>query len=108
MKRPNKRYVVRLEPAEREQLEQLVSVGKGAAARLTRARVLLQADQSESGPGWVDAQISEGLAQANVVYPARAERRFCLRDGERAGGLSASLRSEATDGLYGRDQQAVG
>ena len=61
MNRPNKRYVVRLELAEREQLNRMVSVGKGAAAKLTHARVLLQADQSAGGPGWTDARIAEGL-----------------------------------------------
>jgi transposase len=57
----NKRYLVRLEPGERAALERLVSVGKGAAAKLTHARVLLQADQSAAGPGWTDARIAEGL-----------------------------------------------
>lgn len=61
MNRPNKRYVVRLEPEEREQLQRLVSVGKRSAAKLRRARVLLQADQSGHGPGWTDARIAEGL-----------------------------------------------
>ena len=56
-----KRYVVRLEPDERVRLERLVSAGKGAAAKLTHARVLLQADQSPAGCGWTDARISEGL-----------------------------------------------
>jgi len=59
--RPNKRYVVRLEADERARLERLVSVGKGAAAKLTHARVLLQADQSAAGSGWTNARISEGL-----------------------------------------------
>jgi transposase len=71
----NKRYVVRLEAEERAQLERLVSVGKGAAAKLTRARVLLQADQSAGGPGWTDARIAEGLG----VTPQTVEnlrRRF--------------------------------
>lgn len=61
MKRPNKRYVVRLEIDERARLERLVSVGKGAAAKLTHARVLLQADQSVAGLGWTDARIAAGL-----------------------------------------------
>jgi transposase len=50
-----------LEVEERRRLERLVSVGKGAAAKLTHARVLLQADQSAAGPGWTDARIAEGL-----------------------------------------------
>lgn len=61
MKRPNKRYVVQLELEERARLERMVSVGKRAAAKLTHARVLLQADQSAAGPGWADARIAEGL-----------------------------------------------
>jgi len=73
--RTNKRYVVRLEVEERARLERLVSVGKGAAAKLTRARVLLQANQSAAGPGWTDARIAEGLG----VTPQTVEnlrRRF--------------------------------
>ena len=61
MKRLNKRYVVQLELEERARLERLVSVGKRAAAKLTHARVLLQADQSAAGPTWTDARIAEGL-----------------------------------------------
>ena len=62
MNRPNKRYVVRLERSERERLQRIVSVGKGAARKLTHARVLLQADQSTEGPGWTDERIAEGLS----------------------------------------------
>jgi len=40
-----------LDKDERELLQRLVSVGKGAARRLTHARVLLQADESRNGPG---------------------------------------------------------
>lgn len=61
MNRPNKRYVVRLEEEERERLHHLVSVGRGAARKLTHARVLLQADQSKAGPSWTDERIAEGL-----------------------------------------------
>jgi transposase len=56
-----KKYVVRLAKDERERLQRLVSVGKGAARRLTHARVLLQADESKGGPGWTDARIAEAL-----------------------------------------------
>ena len=56
-----KKYVVRLEAAEREQLQRLVSVGKASARKITRARVLLQADVSEQGPAYTDQQISRGL-----------------------------------------------
>jgi len=75
MSSSNKRYVVRLGLEERERLERLVSVGKGAAAKLTHGRVLLQADQSGAGPGWTDARIAEGLGvTARTVENIR--RRF--------------------------------
>lgn len=57
----NKKYIVRLEPPERERLQKLVSTGKGAARKLAHARILLQADVSESGPGWKDEQIASAL-----------------------------------------------
>ena len=47
----NKRFVVSLSGAEREQLEAIVSKGKAAARKLTRARILLKADGSDPGPG---------------------------------------------------------
>ena len=57
----NKKYIVRLEPREREDLHKLVSKGKGSARKLTCARILLQADVAEGGPGWTDGRIAEGL-----------------------------------------------
>lgn len=47
----NKKYIVRLEPQERTQLRELVSAGKGAARKLTHARILLLADVSAEGSG---------------------------------------------------------
>ena len=61
MHHKNKKYIVRLDADERRQLERLVSVGKGAARKLTRARVLLQADEGEGGRAWPDVRIVEGL-----------------------------------------------
>jgi transposase len=57
----NKRHVVRLSEEERAELTALVSVGKASARKLTRARVLLKADQGEGGPGWTDEQIAKAL-----------------------------------------------
>lgn len=57
----NKKYIVRLEPPEREGLKKLVSKGKAAARKLTHARILLESDISEGGPGWTDEQISTAL-----------------------------------------------
>jgi transposase len=58
---PTKRYLVELAPEEREQLTRLVSSGKRSARTITRARILLKADQAEGGPAWPDARIAESL-----------------------------------------------
>jgi transposase len=58
---PHKKYVVTLTPEERLHLRKLVSAGKRSARTLTRARILLQADQAKGGPAWEDAEIAEAL-----------------------------------------------
>jgi len=117
MKRANKRYVVRLGAEERVRLERLVSVGKGAAAKLTHARVLLQADQSAAGPGWTDARIAEGLGVTTRTVENIRERfveaglesalvrkkqcrpsRERLLDGAKEAQLTALCCSKAPDG----------
>jgi transposase len=57
-------FVVRLSQEEREQLLTLVKVGKASALKLTRARILLKADQQERGPAWTDAEIADALEVA--------------------------------------------
>src|SRR5208337_3727882 len=56
-----KRYRVTLTISEREDLRKLVSVGKSAAQKLVRARILLLADQSEGGSSKSDPEIVEAL-----------------------------------------------
>jgi transposase len=58
---PTKRYVVELTPEERQHLTQLVSCGKRSARTITRARILLKADQAQGGPAWQDGRIAEAL-----------------------------------------------
>lgn len=58
---PAKRYLVELSPAEREQLTGLVTSGKRSARTITRARILLKADQARGGPAWHDDRIAEAL-----------------------------------------------
>lgn len=53
-----KRCRVTLTPAERDELRQLISRGKAAARELAHARILLQADESDSGPGRTGEQIA--------------------------------------------------
>ncbi len=55
------KHVVRLTEEERKKLSDLISKGRGSAAALRRARVLLKADEGEGGPGWTDSAICEAL-----------------------------------------------
>jgi len=60
-------YVVQLSGEDRRQLKELVKrgkLGKGrrpSALKLTRARILLKADQAEGSPAYTDAEIAEAL-----------------------------------------------
>ena len=54
---PSKRYHVLLSQAARAYLLELISTGASSAQKLTRARMLLKADQV----GWTDHHISDAL-----------------------------------------------
>jgi len=56
-----KQYHVTLTSEERVELEQMIRSGKAAARKLSRARILLKADEAEGGPGWSDPEIAEAL-----------------------------------------------
>src|SRR5271157_6216423 len=56
-----KRYVVKLSDEERERLNTLIRAGKHPARQLTKARILLKADASETGERWRDCQIAAAL-----------------------------------------------
>ncbi len=58
---PAKLYKVTLTDEERQELSALVRKGKGIARRLTRARILLMADESQLGIAWKDAEIAKAL-----------------------------------------------
>lgn len=58
---PAKRYKVTLIDTERQELLAVISKGKAAAHKLTRARILLQADQGPQGPAWSDEQMQQAL-----------------------------------------------
>ena len=80
----NKRFIVRLSGDERDQLEALVVKGKAAARKLTRARILLQADCRDSGPAWSDEEISRAR-DVGTITVHRVRRDFV------EGGLEAAL-----------------
>jgi len=57
----NTKYVVRLTEEERAELQGIVRRGKVAAAKRTRAQVLLKADAGPEGSGLVDEQVAQAL-----------------------------------------------
>jgi hypothetical protein len=70
-----KRYVVTLTAEEREELGRLISRGKAAARKLTRARILLLADQAEGGPAKSDPEIAEAVVCGRATVE-RVRRQF--------------------------------
>ena len=58
-----KKYPVFLSETElRDDLKNLITSGTAPARKLTHARILLKADQSPEGDGWVDERIAEALS----------------------------------------------
>lgn len=56
-----RKYIVRLSAEERAHLETLISTGRSSAKTVLKARILLKADISAAGDGWIDSQIVEAL-----------------------------------------------
>lgn len=73
-----KRYVVRLTGDEREGLKALVSKGKALARTITRARILLRADQGERGECWRDEDVAAAL-DCSVGTCEEVRKRFLER-----------------------------
>lgn len=55
----SKRYVVKLDKDERQQLSQLVKTENVAAKKRTHAQIFLLADAGKRGPAWTDEAIAE-------------------------------------------------
>ena len=69
-----KKYVVRLSDEERQNLQEIVTTGKRAAALINHARILLKADCQQS-PGWRDQDIKEAL-DISLRTIERVRKRF--------------------------------
>jgi len=54
-------FIVRLTDEDRLELDSLICKGKASALTLTRARILLKADQGDNSEAWTDAEIAEAL-----------------------------------------------
>ena len=74
-----KKYVVRLTAGQRGQLRSMVRTGRESARKLTRARVLLKADEGEP-----DREIADAV-DTSIGTVERSRKRFC------EGGLDAAL-----------------
>jgi transposase len=111
----NKKYLVKLTDEERQGLQTLVSQGRAAARKITRAWILLKTDTS-AGPAWPDEQIrttfavglatiyrvrqtfvEEGLAAVLTRRPKARHRRRQL-DGEQEAHLIALACSKPPSG----------
>lgn len=78
-----KKYPIRLETAQREQLERLLASGTAASRSLTHARILLKADQGDDGPAWKNATIAEAFEVSELTV-SRVRKRFVEEGLERA------------------------
>lgn len=65
-----KKYVVELTDKERTELSDLISAGEARARKLTRARILLKADE-----GWTDERIGDAL-DCSPATVQRTRKRF--------------------------------
>ena len=83
-----KKYIVTLTQEERERLRKMLSSGKEGVRRLTRARVLLKADE-----GWTDKAIHEAL-DVGLSTIERTRRRFVEE------GLEAALNRRPSTRRY--------
>ena len=99
-----KKYVVKLDEAERNRLESLINKGKSPAKRLLKARVLLKADAGARGEGWSDGRIVEAL-DTNISMVTRVRQQF-VEEGLEAV-LSRKLReSPARMSIFDGEKQA--
>lgn len=89
------KYAVVLSEEERARLRTLVGSGIAPARTLTRARVLLKADQGEGGAAWADGAIA-GALEVHPTTVARI-RRQCAEHG-----LGAALERKRPDRVYAR------
>jgi len=95
------KYVVRLEPEERERLQALVDEGRGAKTARQHARVLLKADQAEGAPGWTDERTAE-FAEVSLASVHRVRQRFVEE------GLEAALHRRPSPHRQYRKLDGVG
>jgi hypothetical protein len=81
---------------ERDDLRRMISRGKADARKLAHARVLLQADEADGGPGWIDETIAAAV-RVSVRTIERVRQRFVEQ------GLAAALLPGPSPRLHERE-----
>jgi transposase len=90
-----KKYPVILSDTERVELKGLIAAGTAPARKLTHARILLKADQSPQGPGWVDEQVAEAVEVSQPTV-SRVHKQYVQE------GLQAALNRRPPNREYQR------
>ncbi|MBW4463995.1 MAG: helix-turn-helix domain-containing protein [Pegethrix bostrychoides GSE-TBD4-15B] len=80
-----KKYIVTLNEEELQLLERFTTTGRHAAYQINHARILLKADQNQTGGSWSDSDIQEAL-DISVRTIERVRQRFVEE------GLQAALK----------------
>lgn len=97
----SKKYRVFLNGKKRSELKRLLTTGTDKARKLTRARILLLADESPDGPSKKDKKIMEALdVSARTVAITR--QRFT--EGDLEGALNEKRRSGRPLEFTGREE----
>lgn len=71
-----KKYIVRLNDQEREELKQIVGKLSGSSQKVRRANILLQSDAD--GPAWTDKQVGEAY-RCRIKTVENVRQRFVER-----------------------------
>ena len=77
-----KKYRVRLEGEEQEELKALVSRGRAAAYKQTHARILLLSDENQAEGSMLDQEIARALKVGTATV--ERVRRRCVEEGVEA------------------------
>ena len=101
---PAKRYPVLLDSEQRESLIRLISISKDSARKLTRARILLKADESEGAAAYADKQIREAL-EVSLSTIERTRKTFAL-EGLTVSALTPKKRSWVSRQKFDGEKEA--
>jgi hypothetical protein len=90
-----KKYKVTLTAAERDELTAMIAKGRADARKLAHARILLQTDEADGGPGRTDADVAAALDTSTRTCE-RVRERFVEQ------GLDAALLPKPSKRVYAR------